>query len=143
MVIPNTIENQYFIHKFAHTLSTRLRFIQFFGQINKIFWYLVTHMPAVIDYENDHQRNRRDGVVVGASALQSVDLGFIPKVESYQKTLKNSIHSVPAWRSARRDSVENKLASLFVVSLGKALNGMPTSLCGRQVAYPYFTGLQL
>ena len=46
--------------------------------------------------------NRRDGVVVRASALQSVDLGFIPLVESYQKTLKNGIHSFPAWRSAHK-----------------------------------------
>ena len=30
--------------------------------------------------------NRRDGVVVRASASQSVDLGFIPLVESYRKT---------------------------------------------------------
>ena len=44
--------------------------------------------------------NRRDGVVVRASALQSVDLGFISLVESYQKTLKNGIRSFPAWRSA-------------------------------------------
>ena len=43
---------------------------------------------------------RTDGVVVRASALQSVDLGFIPLVESYQKTLKNGIRSFPAWRSA-------------------------------------------
>ena len=63
--------------------------------------------------------------MVGASASQSVDLGFISLVESYQKTLKNGIHSFPAWRSAHKDSVENKPASLFVVSLGKALNGMP------------------
>ena len=41
-----------------------------------------------------------DGVVVRASASQSVDLGFIPLVESYQKTLKNGIYSFPAWRSA-------------------------------------------
>ena len=41
-----------------------------------------------------------DGVVVRASASQSVDLWFIPLVESYQKTLKNGIHSFPAWRSA-------------------------------------------
>ena len=45
-------------------------------------------------------QNRRDAVVIGASALQSVDSGFIPLVESYQKTLKNDIHSFPAWRSA-------------------------------------------
>ena len=33
----------------------------------------------------------------------------------------------------KRDRVENKPASLFVVSLDKALNGMPLPLCGRQV----------
>ena len=74
--------------------------------------------------------------MVRASAPQSVDLGFISLVESYQKTLKNGIHSFPAWRSAQRDSVENKPASLLVVSLGKALNGMPPSLCGRQMVGP-------
>ena len=64
--------------------------------------------------------------MVRASALQSV-----VQVESYQKTLKNGIHSFPALRSANRDSLENKLASLLVVSLGKTLNGMPPSLRGR------------
>ena len=44
--------------------------------------------------------HRRDGLVMRASASQSVDLGFIPLVESYQKTLKNSIYSYPALRSA-------------------------------------------
>ena len=43
-----------------------------------------------------NKKDRRDGVVVRASASQSVDLGFIPLVESYQKTLKNGIHSFPA-----------------------------------------------
>ena len=38
--------------------------------------------------------------MVRASALQSVDWGFIALVESYQKTLKNGIHSFPVWRSA-------------------------------------------
>ena len=45
--------------------------------------------------------------------------------------------------SINRDSVKNKPASLLVESLGKALNGMPPPLCGRQVAHPHFTGLQL
>ena len=35
-----------------------------------------------------------------------------------------------------RDSVENKPASLLVVSLGIALKGMPPSLCGRQMVGP-------
>ena len=59
------------------------------------------------------------------SASQLVSLGFNPQVESYQKTSKNGIHSFPAWRSAHKDDVENRPASLLVVSLGKALNGMP------------------
>ena len=71
---------------------------------------------------------------VRASASQLVDQGFIPQVKSYQKTLNNGIHSFPAWRSAHRDSVESKPASLLVVFLGKTFNGMPPSLCGRQVA---------
>ena len=35
-----------------------------------------------------------------------------------------------------RDSVENKPASSLVEALGKALNGMPPSLCGRQMVGP-------
>ena len=38
--------------------------------------------------------------MVKASASQSVDLGFIFDVKLCQKTLKNSVHSFPAWRSA-------------------------------------------
>ena len=33
-----------------------------------------------------------------------------------------------------RDSVKNKPASLLVVPLGKALNGVPPSWCGKQMA---------
>ena len=33
-----------------------------------------------------------------------------------------------------KDSVKNKPASLVVVPLGKALNGIPPSQCGRQMA---------
>ena len=79
--------------------------------------------------------NRQNSVVVIVSASQSVDLGFIFQLESYQKTLKNGIHRFPAWRSAHRDSVEKK-PSLLVVSLGKALNGTPLPLCSRQVVWP-------
>ena len=68
---------------------------------------------------------RRDGVVVRASASQSVDLGFNPLVELYQKTLKNGIHSFPAWRSAFRGGCEEQAGNSLVVSLFKALNGTP------------------
>ena len=79
-------------------------------------------------------KGQRDGVVVLAFPLQSVDLGFIPPVKLYQKTLKNGVHSFCAWHSALGEIMKNKPASSLVVSLGKALNRMPPSLCGRQVA---------
>ena len=59
---------------------------------------LLRHLP--LPDSTDAVDHRRDGVVVRASASQSVDLGFIPLVESYQKTLKDGIYSFPAWRSA-------------------------------------------
>ena len=74
--------------------------------------------------------------MIRAFSSQSVYLGFISQVESYQKTLKNGIYSFPAWRLVHKDSVENKPASLLVVSLDKTLNGMPPPLCGRQVVGP-------
>ena len=81
--------------------------------------------------------HRRDGVVVRASASQSVDLGFISLVESYLKTLKKMVFTASLLGAQQiRDSVENKPASLLVVSLGRALNGMPPSLCGRQMVGP-------
>ena len=67
----------------------------------------------------------RDGVVVRASASQSVDLGFIPLVESYQKTLKNGIKASLLGARHLGEVLENKPASSLVVSLGKALNGTP------------------
>ena len=76
----------------------------------------------------------RNGVVVRASASQSVDLEFIPFVESYQKTLKNGIHSFPAWRSAFKGCCVEQACKFAYVSLGRALNKTFTSSCGRQVA---------
>ena len=63
--------------------------------------------------------------MVRASASQSVDLGFIPLVESYQKTLK--MVSTASLLGAQHlwEVVENKLTSSLAVSLGKALNGTP------------------
>ena len=62
---------------------------------------------------------RRDGVVVRASASQSVDLGFIPLVESYLKTLKNGIRSFPAWRSAFRGSCGEQAGKFACCVLGQ------------------------
>ena len=79
--------------------------------------------------------------MVRASASHSVDLRFIPLVESYQKTLK--MVSTASLLGARHlgEVVENKPESSLVVSLGKALNGTPPPLCGRQVAQFSLRGL--
>ena len=61
----------------------------------------------------------RDGVVVGASAAQWADLGFIPLVESYQKTLKNGIRSFPAWRSAFRGGCGEQAVKFACCVLGQ------------------------
>ena len=74
----------------------------------------------VIPMEKESKKpNRRDGVVVRASASQSVDLGFIPLVESYQKTLKNGIRSFPAWRSAFRGGCGEQAGKFACCVLGQ------------------------
>ena len=48
---------------------------------------------------------RRDGVVIRASALQSVELGLISQVESYQKTLASLLGTQQigiVWRTSRQ-----------------------------------------
>ena len=60
--------------------------------------------------------------MVRALASQLIDLGFITLVESYRKTLKNGIYSLPAWSSAFMGGCGEQA----VLSLGKALNGTPT-----------------
>ena len=61
---------------------------------------------------------------------------MIFQVESYQNTLKMAFTALLLGAHYNRISVENKPASLLAVSLGKALNEMPPSLCGRQVVGP-------
>ena len=61
----------------------------------------------------------RNGVVVRASASQSVDLGFIPFIVSYQKTLKNGIHSFAAWRSAFREGCGEQAGKFACCALGQ------------------------
>ena len=78
---------------------------------------------------------RCDGVVVRASASQSLDLGFNSLVESYQKTSKIVFTASLLRTQQLGEVVENKPTSLLVVSLGKALNGTPPPLRGRQVAH--------
>ena len=75
-----------------------LKVCSYLRESGKIFQDII----VMVDEMYLRKCNRRDGVVVRASASQSVDLGFISLVESYQKTLKNGIHSFPAWRSAHK-----------------------------------------
>ena len=70
-------------------------------------------------YLNTGIINRRDGVVVRAFASQLVDLGFITLVESYQKTLKDGIHSFPARRSAFRGGCEEQPGKFACCVLGQ------------------------
>ena len=57
--------------------------------------------------------------MVRASALQSVDLRFIPLVESYGKTLKNGIYSFSAWRSAFREGCGEQAGKFACCVLGQ------------------------
>ena len=50
--------------------------------------------------------------MVKASTLQSVGLGFVLFVESYQKTLKNGIHSFLAWHLAFKGSCGEQVGLL-------------------------------
>ena len=72
--------------------------------------------------------------MVGLSASQSVGEGFIPLVESYQKTLKNGVHSFLFGAQHLRGVVENKPTSSLVVFLGQGTLRTPPLLSGRQVA---------
>ena len=80
---------------------------------------------------------RRDGVVVRASASQSVDLGFIPLVESYLKTLKNGIYSFPAWRSAFMGGCGEQAGKFACCVLGQGIQRDAPPLCGRQVTWKW------
>ena len=70
--------------------------------------------------------NRRDGVGVGAYASQSVDLGYIPLVESYQKTLK--ILSIASLLGARNlwEVVENKPGVRLLCPWARHITGRST-----------------
>ena len=71
--------------------------------------------------------NRHDGVVVRASASQSVDLGFIPLVESYQNILKNGVHSFSAWRLALMRGCGEQAGKLACcIPWARHLTGRPT-----------------
>ena len=77
------------------------------------------HRPCLI-------ADSSDGRVVKASASGAADLGLIPS-RVKPMTLKSVFTASLLDVLHRRDSVENKPASLLIVPLGKALHGIPPS----------------
>ena len=92
---------------------------------NKIIQDIVVAVLQRNAYFADHENillamlADNDGVVVRASASQSVDLGFISLVESYQKTLKNGIRSFRAWRSEFRKGCREQAGKFACCVLGQ------------------------
>ena len=71
--------------------------------------------------------DQRYGLVVREPASQLADLEFIPLVESYQKTLKNGIHSFSAWLSAFKGSCGEQAGKFACCVLGQSnLRDAPT-----------------
>ena len=73
-----------------------------------------------------------DGRVVRASASGAVHSGLIPS-QVKPMTLKLVFTASLLDVQHQRDSVGNKLVSLFVVPLERALSGIPPRRCVRQV----------
>ena len=82
---------------------------------------------------NDSTFNSSDGRVVTASALVAVHSGLIPS-RIKPMTLKLVFTASLLDDQHQTDSVENKPASLLAVPLERALNGIPLSWCGGQMA---------
>ena len=64
-------------------------------------------------------QKQRDGVEFRGSVPQSVYLGFIFFVKSYQKALKNSTHSFPACRLAFRRGCGEQASKFVCCVLGQ------------------------
>ena len=90
----------------------------------KTFFWRSAHLQHAI-LGNVCKIGRHDGVVVKASASKSVDVGLIPLVESYKKTLKMVSTASLLGALHLKEVVENKPASSLVVSLGKTFNETP------------------
>ena len=74
--------------------------------------------------------NSSDVRVNGSSTSEALDSGLIPS-RVKPMTLKLVFTASLLDAQHQRDTGENKLASLFVVSLGKALGEIPPFCCGR------------
>ena len=57
------------------------------------------------NFDQMKEKNWREDAVIRVSASQSADRGFISLVESNQKTLKNGVHNLLAWRLAQKKIV--------------------------------------
>ena len=71
--------------------------------------------------------NRCNGVVVRASALQSVDLGFISLVRSCQNTLENHICCFPTGRLVRKEWRRDEAVECACCVYGQGLPKVSTT----------------
>ena len=130
------IKAKYFENQLMHPPAIKRPLVR---TSRESFSALQKHICGVIAHNNyylanhSYERHRRNDTVVKASASQSVDLGFISPSSVIPKTLKMVFTASLLGAQHKRNSAENKPASLLVVSLGKALNGMPPSLCDKQM----------
>ena len=99
--------------------SRSRRICSFLLACSNIFSLPVRILFPSVDQHEIVYLHLRNSVVVRASASQSVDLGFIHLVESYQKTLKNGINSFFAWRSAFKKGCEEKAGKFAGCVLGQ------------------------
>ena len=68
--------------------------------------------------------------MVRSSVSQRVDIEVVPLL-NHTKKLYKILFTAPLLDAQRgKDDVKKNLASSFVVPLGRALNGIHTSLCG-------------
>ena len=108
--------------KHKKTTPTRFKVTKYYASVK-----LLTNVLSIYFH-----LDRRGGVVVRAFASRSVDQASKTCLVM-QKSLKNGSTASLLRPQHKKDSVEENPARTLVVSLEKALNGIPPSLRGRQV----------
>ena len=83
--------------------------------------------------DNMASEARSDGRENRASASASVDSGFDSE-SSQNNDLRKGIHRYPYYTFSSKEIVLSEPSNSVVVPLGKPLNGIPLSKCGRQMA---------
>ena len=97
---------------------------------------MVTNSTIICFDQRYLYQPRRDGVVVSVRFAVGRPWVCFPSRVIPRDFIKMVFIASLLGAQQNRDSVESKLASLLVVTLGKTLNGMPPSLCDRQMVGP-------